>query len=134
MTRYVTAYLITLVVFLGIDFVWLTRIARRLYTEAIGDLLLEKPRLAAAAAFYALYAVGIVALAVSPALKSGSIATALLSGALFGFLAYATYDLTNYATLKGWPLQIALLDMAWGAALTGVSAAAGYLAARAVMP
>lgn len=134
MIRYVVAYFITLVVFLAIDFVWLTWIARPLYTENLGDLLLEKPRIGAAAAFYALYVVGIVALAISPALASGSTATALFSGALLGLLAYATYDLTNYATLRNWPLHVALLDMIWGAALTGLSAAAGYIAQRALIP
>lgn len=134
MMRLVAAYFVTLVVFLGIDFVWLTRVARRLYAENLGELLLQKPRLAAAALFYALYVVGIVVFAVSPALKTDSTGTALLSGALFGFLAYATYDMTNFATLRNWPFVVTVVDMAWGAVLTGVSAAAGYMITRALMP
>lgn len=132
--RLVAAYFLTLVVFLGIDFVWLTKLARHMYVENIGEMLLERPRLAAAALFYALYVVGIIVFAVSPALRTGSVGTALLFGALFGFLAYATYDMTNFATLKNWPLIVTVVDMAWGAVLTGVSAAAGYLITRALIP
>lgn len=128
--KLVAAYLFTLVAFLGIDFVWLTRIARRFYAENLGEMLLDKPRLVAAAIFYALYVVGIVAFAVAPALRAGGLTTAMLYGGLFGFLAYATYDMTNYATLKNWPLVIVLVDMAWGAALTGVSAGIGYYFTR----
>lgn len=134
MMRLVAAYFITLVVFLGIDFIWLTRAARRLYADNLGELLLDKPRFAAAALFYVLYVVGIVVFAVSPALKTGSASTALLFGVLLGFLAYATYDMTNFATLKNWPLIVTVVDMAWGAVLTGVSAAAGYLITRALIP
>lgn len=132
--RFIIAYFATLIVFLGIDYFWLTRVARRLYVENIGDLLLENPKLGAAAAFYMLYVVGIVVFAVSPALKAGSLPTALLFGGLFGFLAYATYDMTNYATLKNWPFTLALIDMAWGAAITAFSAGAGYLATRMIAP
>ena len=128
--RYAAAYIATIVVFLGLDYIWLGRIAHRLYSDALGPLLLDRPRLGAAAAFYALYVVGILVFAVFPALKSGSAAAAFFSGAFLGLLAYATYDMTNYATLKGWPLHLALLDMGWGALLTGTSATAGWLAAR----
>lgn len=132
MISYLAAYLGAAIVFLAIDFVWLTRIARQFYFEKIGDLLLERPNLGAAAAFYAVYVIGIVFFAVAPAIRSGSGLTAIGHGMLFGLLAYATYDMTNYATLKNWSLTVALVDMAWGAVLTGTAAFAGYHAARLV--
>ncbi len=130
MVQYVAAYVGTAVVFLAIDFVWLAWIARGFYASRMGDLLLETPNYGAAAVFYALYLVGVIIFAVAPALKTGSPASALLYGALFGFFAYATYDMTNYATLRNWPLAVSVVDMAWGTAITGLSAFAGYHAAR----
>ncbi len=84
----------------------------------------------AAAGFYAIYVVGIVIFSIAPALRTESATTALVYGALFGFFAYATYDMTNYATLRNWPLEVSLVDTAWGTCLTGVSALLGYLATR----
>ncbi len=132
MVQYLTAYAVTAAVFLAIDFIWLSRIARSFYCGKVGDLLLDKPNMAAAAVFYAIYVVGVVFFAVSPALRAESTAMALLYGALFGFFAYGTYDMTNYATLKGWSLSLALVDISWGACLTGSSAFAGYLGARLI--
>ncbi len=134
MLRYIVAYLATAVVFLAIDYVWLTRVALQFYRENLGDLLLANPRIGAAAAFYAVYVIGIVIFAVAPALRSGSALTALAFGALFGFFAYATYDMTNYATLKNWPLTVSVVDIIWGTALTGVSAWLGALITRAILP
>lgn len=133
MIQYLAAYAFTAVVFLAIDFLWLSKIARRFYVDALGDLLLDAPKLGAAAGFYALYVVGIVIFAVAPALREGSVLTALGYGALFGFFAYATYDMTNYATLRGWPLSVVVVDIAWGTVLTGVSAALGTLATRMIV-
>ncbi len=130
MTKYLIAYCATAVVFLGIDIVWLARVARRFYAGQLGDLLLESPRLGAAAAFYAVYVIGIVFFAVGPALRAESTLTALLYGGLFGFFAYATYDVTNYATLRNWPLAVTFLDVAWGTCLTAVAAAAGCWVTR----
>lgn len=132
MPRYLVAYGITAVVFLAIDFVWLSQVGRRFYAPRLGDLLMDRPNLAASAAFYLVYVVGVVFFAVMPALRGEAFATALLHGALFGFFAYATYDMTNYATLRNWPLPVAMLDIAWGTVLTGVSAAAGYYGTRLV--
>ena len=132
MVQYLAAYAVTAVVFLGIDFVWLSKIAKRFYFDRLGDLLLEKPNLGAAVAFYAIYVVGIIIFAVVPALREQSAATALIYGALFGFFAYATYDMTNYATLRNWSLTVSLVDIAWGTFLTGVSAFLGYLGTRAI--
>ncbi len=126
MTRYLIAYGITAVVFFVIDFFWITRFARQFYADQMGDLLAAKPNIGAAAAFYLVYLVGVVVFAVAPALKAGSITTALIYGGLFGFIAYATYDMTNYATLKNWPLPVTIVDLVWGTCLTAVCAAAGY--------
>ncbi|MBB4303478.1 putative membrane protein [Rhodobium orientis] len=135
MARMITAYVVTAIVFLGIDYVWLSKVAKSFYFDRLGDMVLDKPKMGAAALFYAVYVVGIVIFAVAPALKgSGSATTAALYGALFGFFAYATYDMTNYATLKNWPVVITAVDIVWGTVLTGVSALAGYLVTRAIFP
>ncbi|MEI2383555.1 DUF2177 family protein [Breoghania sp. JC706] len=132
MFQYVIAYIATAVVFLGVDFLWLSRIAKSFYYGRLGDILLETPRMGAAVAFYAAYVVGIVLFAIAPALRADSAGTAFLYGALFGLFAYGTYDMTNYATLRHWSLTVSLVDMAWGAFLTGLSALIGMWVARAV--
>ena len=132
MTKYLTAYAFTAIVFFGIDFIWLSVIAKRFYFDRIGHLMMDKPNMGAAAIFYAAYVAGIVIFAVAPALREGSAATALIYGALFGFFAYGTYDMTNHATLRGWPLSVAIADIAWGSALTGTAALLGYLATRMI--
>jgi len=123
-------YGITTAVFVAIDFVWLSLVTPRFYQPYLGELLAPQPRLWVAAGFYLLYVVGILALAVIPGLREGSVVAALWRGALFGFLAYATYDLTNLATIRGWPWQVAAVDMAWGTALNGVVTVAGFYAGR----
>lgn len=133
MLQHVTAYLATATIFLALDFVWLSYVAKRFYFERLDHLLLDSPRLGAAAAFYAVYVIGIVIFAVAPALKEQALGTAVLFGALFGFFAYATYDMTNYSTLRDWPLAIVVVDVAWGTVLTGFSAACGYWITRAIL-
>ena len=128
--QYLTAYITTALLFFGLDFIWLSRVANRFYYDRLGDLLLDKPNIGAAALFYAVYVAGIVIFAVMPGLRSGSLVTALGYGALFGFFAYATYDMTNYATLKNWSLTVSLVDIAWGMFLTGASATFGFMATR----
>ncbi|MCB1477916.1 MAG: DUF2177 family protein [Tepidamorphaceae bacterium] len=130
MKQFVVAYLAAAGTFLAIDYVWLAHLARNFFVSRLGHLLLEKPIYAAAGGFYLLYAVGIVIFAVSPALRMGSPGMAFLYGALFGFFCYGTYDITNFATLKGWPVQVMLVDVAWGTTLTGLSALAAFYAAR----
>ncbi|WP_417686539.1 DUF2177 family protein [Roseibium sp.] len=131
--QYLVAYIATAVVFLGIDYVWLAHVSRGFYAERLGHLLMEKPNMAAAAGFYAIYVVGIVIFAVAPALRTGSLSTALIYGGLFGFFAYATYDMTNFATLKDWPPSVVMVDVLWGTVLTGVSACLGtYLTRLAI--
>lgn len=132
MPQYLTAYIVTVLVFLGIDFVWLSKVATGFYTSQLGDLLLEKPKLGAAAGFYLFYVVGIVFFAVLPALRGGGLTMALINGALLGAIAYATYDMSNYATLKNWSLTVVVVDIAWGTILTGVSAGLGFWITRAL--
>jgi uncharacterized membrane protein len=128
--RYGIAYVSTAFVFLGIDAVWLTLAAQRLYRPLIGDMLLEQFNLLPALLFYVVYVAGIVIFAVAPAFRTGRWTTATLHGALLGFLAYATYDLTNQATLRNWPVAVTAGDLCWGTALTAFAATAGYLVAR----
>jgi uncharacterized membrane protein len=130
MTRFAIAYATTAIVFCGLDFLWLGFVAKGYYQSQVGGLLLERPNLPVAALFYAVYVAGMLVFAVLPALSAGAWEKALLYGALFGFFAYATYDLTNLATLKGWSPGIAFLDLAWGSVVTAVSASAGFLVTR----
>lgn len=129
---YLLAYAATAAVFLGLDLLWLGRIAKAFYARQLGGLLRDSPDLAVAGLFYLGYVAGILFLAVQPALQAQSWKVALLHGAVVGALAYGTYDMTNLATLKGWPLAMSLVDLAWGTALTATAATAGYLAARSV--
>jgi uncharacterized membrane protein len=127
---YVIAYLATALVFLGIDSVWLTLAASRLYKPLLGDMLADGFNVAPAIIFYVVYIGGIVYFAIQPALTTGSAVTAALNGAVLGFVAYATYDLTNQATLKNWPVQITIADLCWGTVLTATSATLGFIIAR----
>lgn len=127
---YLIAYVATAVVFFALDFVWLGTVANRFYRGQLGPLMAEQVNIPVAAAFYALYVVGLVIFSVAPALATGSWKTALLYGALFGFFAYATYDLTNLATLRDWPPMLSVVDLIWGTALSGTAATLGYLITR----
>ena len=126
---WIAAYIAAAVSFLALDALWLGVVAQKLYQREFGSMLLEKPNMGAAAAFYALYLFGVVFFAVKPALESGGWTRALLQGALFGLVAYATYDLTNLATLKGFPVRVVAPDLIWGMVVTAVAALAGYAAA-----
>ncbi len=128
----IIAYVATLAVFAVIDTLWLGVVAKGFYSSELGSLRAPEIKLGAAIAFYLVYALGIVVFAVMPAVRAESVATALLMGGLFGFFAYATYDLTNLATLKDWPLRMSLVDIAWGTLLTAGTAAISSTAARYV--
>ena len=121
-------YLACVVAFLAIDAVWLSTMTSRFYQPRLGHLMTAQPKLGVAAAFYLLYVVGVVALAVIPGLREGSLLAAVWRGAVFGLVAYATYDLTNLATLRDWPVDLTVVDLVWGTTLTGAVAAAGYWA------
>ncbi|RYE83723.1 MAG: DUF2177 family protein [Hyphomicrobiales bacterium] len=119
---YVILYVASAVVFFAADFVWLSNMADRLYRPALGDMMLAKPNLPVAGGFYLVYLLGLLLLVTVPA--NGDVWKALWMGAVFGFVAYGTYDLTNLSTLRGFTIQLVAIDMAWGTVLTAVSAAA----------
>lgn len=133
MKTYGIAYLAAGLAFLAIDAIWLTLAAQRLYRPLMGEMLLESFRLAPALLFYLVYIAGIVVFAIVPALASERWATATTLGAFLGFFAYATYDLTNQATLRNWPVAVTIADLCWGTFLTAFAATLGFLVARAFM-
>ena len=122
--NYALIYVSAIIAFLAIDGVWLLVIAKDFYRSRLGDLF--APALPAAAIFYLVYTLGLCIFVVVPALTRGSLSYALMYGALFGFFAYATYDLTNLATLKNWSLTLSVVDMCWGAVLSASVAALSY--------
>lgn len=119
-------YLTALVTFLIVDGIWLTTVAKNFYAKHLGYIMTKTPNLMAAFIFYLIYILGIVVLIVSPALQKGSLLSAILSGALFGLCSYATYDLTNLATTKDWPLIVTIVDLVWGTFVSGVVAGVSY--------
>jgi uncharacterized membrane protein len=121
------AYLSTLVCFVVADALWLAVMVDRLYRPAIADLMSSSLHLPAAAAFYLSAPAGLVYFAVVPGLRDASLVTAGINGALYGFFTYATYDLTNQATLREWPTKLTVADMAWGVALGAFAAALGFV-------
>jgi uncharacterized membrane protein len=124
------AYLSVLLSMAAIDAVWL-KVMKGFYVEHIGHLMAQKPTLIAGAVLYLLYAVGVTTLIIMPALNSGSsFLRVFLLGLLFGLVAYGAYDLTNQATLKEWPIIVTIVDMAWGALITGTIAVIGLYIAR----
>lgn len=132
LARYAVACLAAALVFGLIDALWLRAMGPTFYRASIGSLMADRPSLAPAVAFYLIYFAAIVLFAVAPALAHGGWRTALGYGAALGFVAYATYDLTNQATLKVWPLRLTLVDMAWGTILTAIAATAAFLVTRAI--
>lgn len=126
---YIAAYVTAALVMGILDYLWLTNTVEPIYHKALGAIMADNPNMAAAVIFYLVYIVGILIFAVRPALASGDWKTAALFGALFGFFAYSTYDLTNMATLKVWSLKVTVIDIVWGTFLTGVTASAAAFAA-----
>ncbi|WP_202369379.1 DUF2177 family protein [Pseudomonas sp. MWU318] len=130
MKKALIAYGATLLVFLLLDGIWLGVLMAPIYRELLGSLMLEKPLLVPAAVFYCLYVFGCVLFVVLPA---ASLQWAAKMGALLGLVAYGTYDLTNWATLRGWSVQVSLLDWAWGTFATAVACSVGFLVAKRVV-
>ena len=130
--RLMTAYLSTGIAFAVIDSMWLRTMYTRLYKPELGELL-GGLRLGPAIAFYLIYIAGMIWFAVGPALSNGRWQTALVQGAILGLLCYATYDLTNFTTLKIWSLKVTLLDIMWGTVLTGSASLAGWAMTRALL-
>ncbi len=129
--QHIYLYLLTVPVFFALDMFWLGVVAKGLYQEKIGHLL-GPVNWPVAIVFYLIFIVGILLFAVIPALEVGSLGKALVLGALFGFFTYATYDLTNLATLSGWSYSLTVVDILWGTVLTSTVATAGYLIGRAL--
>ncbi len=128
---FVKAYAGALIAFLALDALWLGLVAKSFYASQLGDLMREKPGFVAAGVFYLAYVGGVVYFVVLPALTSASpLRAAVINGALLGLLAYGTYDMTNYATLKGWPALLVVIDLTWGAVITATAAACGYALTR----
>jgi len=125
-------YILTFVVFLVIDMAWLGFIAKNLYQKYLGSFLTDNVNWTAAIIFYLLFVVGVSIFVIYPAVNKDSVWTAIFLGALFGFFTYATYDLTNLATLKGWPLTIVFIDIAWGSVLTSIVSLSGFYIAKYV--
>ena len=128
MMKYFVAYLIVAVVFLVIDYFWLSYVMKDFFYDRVGHLMAEEVKMGVAAVFYLFFAIGIVLFCVAPALTAGSWVMALGYGVIFGVMAYGAYDITNLATIKDWPMSIAVLDITWGGFITGVSSLVGYLA------
>jgi uncharacterized membrane protein len=116
-----------------LDYIWLGFIAKKIYYGEMGRILLEKPNMIPALLFYGIYVVGVVAFVIMPAIEKQSWLYALGYGALFGFVAYATYDLTNLATLKGFSSKVVVVDLLWGAGLTAVVSLGSYGIVRAIV-
>ena len=130
MKNFALSYLATLTVMVGLDAVWLTATAGPLYRAQLGAMLLPAFSPAPAIAFYLLYALGLAVFAVFPALAAGGWRGALSRGAFFGLVAYATYDLTNQATLRGWSTAVTLADLTWGTTVSGLAATGGCIISR----
>ncbi len=133
MLRFFAAYVCTAAILFPLDLAWIGGIARNFYRDGLGPIMAERPNIGVAVAFYVLYVVGLSLFVVVPALTANAWKHALVWGALFGFFAYATYDLTNLATLAQFPARIAIVDMAWGTFLSSVSCTAGFFLARFVL-
>jgi uncharacterized membrane protein len=123
----IKSYIATFVIFMGIDMVWLGVISKKLYAQKLGYLMASKVNWMAAVLFYLLFIVGLLFFVILPAIKNGIWSYALLAGAFFGLVTYATYDLTNLATIKDWPLMITIIDLMWGSFISGVTAFLSYL-------
>lgn len=127
-------YVVAAIAFCVVDFVWLGTVAQGLYDDRLGDLLADRPNLAAAVAFYAIFVAGLVFFVIHPALERGSWRHAVLAGAFFGLVTYATWDLTSLAVLEGFPASLVPIDLAWGTFLAAAVSAVTYAVIRALPP
>ena len=132
MITYLICYVVAFVLFAALDIVWLMLMGSALYRPILDDMLAPTVRVAPALAFYLIYPIGLVVFAIAPALKSGSLVDALLLGALLGVLTYATYDLTNFATLRNWTLPLTVIDIVYGGIVAGGVTVLTYLIAPAM--
>jgi len=131
---FIKIYAVALTIFFAIDIVWLGFIATKFYRDQIGFLIKSDVNWTAAGIFYLLFILGLVLFVIYPAIEKGSWTHALLFGALFGLITYATYDLTNLATLKDWPILVTIVDLIWGSVLaTSVSVATYFIAIKFII-
>ena len=126
------ASFITGIIFTGIDFIWLSIMTSRLYKPQLAGYMADRVNILPAVLFYILFTIGLMVLAVFPAVDRGSLIRAVVFSGLLGLIAYATYDLTNLSSIKNWPLIITVVDIAWGTTLAAISGALGYLVTRAL--
>lgn len=132
MSKYFKLYLVSLAAFLAIDLLWLGLVARSFYQQQLGFIMAPSVNWFAAVIFYLLFLVGILFFVVVPGLESGSLKATLLRAALFGLITYATYDLTNLATLKDWPVLLTVVDMLWGTVLSVSVSLVGFFAGKRI--
>jgi uncharacterized membrane protein len=128
---YLVLYAVTVVVFLGLDVVMLKKVMYPMFSSNIGSMMLDSPKMGPAAAFYLFYVGGVLWFASIPALQSGQPSQAFVAGFVLGLLAFGTYEFTNFATLRGWVIQMVVVDVVWGGLLTGTSAWVGVSVVKA---
>jgi len=124
---FLKAYVVSFLIFLVVDAVWLTLVAPKFYKSQIGHLMSDSPNLIAALIFYLIFIVGIVYFVLLPSLETHDFTKLIISAILFGFITYATYDLTNLATLKDWPIKVTIVDLIWGTSLSSIVSILSYL-------
>lgn len=124
--EYALSYAASLVLFLFVNMIWIKSIMMPIFERHVGSIMLEEPRMGPAVAFFVLYLAGLVFFAVLPAVEAGTWQTAWIYGGLLGVVAYGTYEMTNFSTLKGWTLQMLVIDIAWGAFLSAGVAVVGF--------
>lgn len=127
MSYFIKLYVVSLIVFLGIDIIWLGFIAKQLYAKYLGYLMTERIVWLAAIIFYLIFIAGLVFFVINPALKEKSLSYALYAGAFLGLVTYATYDLTNLATIKNWPIIVTVLDLLWGMFISSATSGITFL-------
>jgi uncharacterized membrane protein len=125
MKKLIPAYFASMLVMFVLDLIWLSQLAKPIYARGIGHLMAAEPNLLYAALFYLVFVFGLMWYAVKPNMQTNNVKSTFLAGSIFGFFIYASYDLTNLALLKDWPLGLSMIDMTWGTLLSGVSASAG---------
>jgi uncharacterized membrane protein len=132
MLKYLGYFGVTFAVFMAIDLVWLGVVAKNLYQEYLGYIMAKQVNWAAAVIFYIIFIVGALYFVILPALDTGDVTRLVISAMLYGFVTYATYDLTNLATLADWPLKITLIDLIWGTSLSTLTSVISYFAIRSL--
>ncbi|WP_313126266.1 DUF2177 family protein [Proteiniclasticum ruminis] len=131
--QFLKVYALTLVIFFLVDIVWLGVISKKLYKEYLGHLMAANVNWAAALVFYFLFIAGLVFFVIMPAIEKGDLMYAITVGAFFGLITYGTYDLTNLATLRDWPLNITIIDLIWGTFLNAATSGITYFVATSLL-